>query len=64
MIKAPRRFGKTSLVKHLLENKKEYHYVYIDINLVSNLKSLADKIIPNFAIDFIALSLIIEVIDF
>jgi len=47
MIKAPRRFGKTSLVKHLLENKKEYHYVYIDINLVSNLKSLADKIIDS-----------------
>lgn len=47
MIKAPRRFGKTSLVKHLLENKKEYHYVYIDINIVSNLKSLADKILDS-----------------
>ena len=47
MIKAPRRFGKTSLVKHLLENKKEYNYVYIDINLVSSLKSLADKIIDS-----------------
>jgi len=47
MIKAPRRFGKTSLVKHLLENKKEYHYIYIDINIVSNLKEFADKILDS-----------------
>ncbi len=47
MIKAPRRFGKTSLVKHLLENKQEYHYIYIDINIVSSLKSFADKIIDS-----------------
>ncbi len=47
MIKAPRRFGKTSLVKHLLENKKEYSYIYIDINIVSNLRRLADKILDN-----------------
>ncbi len=45
MIKAPRRFGKTSIVKHLLENKKEYHFIYIDINISSNLHSLANKII-------------------
>ncbi|MDB4257445.1 hypothetical protein N9818_01200 [Arcobacteraceae bacterium] len=45
MIKAPRRFGKTSILKHLLENKTEYHFIYIDIKIVSNLKSLADKII-------------------
>ena len=34
MIKAPRRFGKTSIVKHLLENKKSYEYVYIDIKII------------------------------
>lgn len=45
MIKAPRRFGKTSIVKHLLENKKEYHFIYIDINMSSNLHNLANKII-------------------
>ena len=45
MIKAPRRFGKTSILKHLLENKMEYYFIYIDIKIVSNLKSLADKII-------------------
>ncbi len=45
MIKAPRRFGKTSIVKHLLENKKEYVFVYVDIKRISTLKSLADNII-------------------
>jgi len=45
MIKAPRRFGKTSIIKHLLEDKKEYEFVYIDIKIASSLKSLADKII-------------------
>ncbi len=45
MIKAPRRFGKTSLVKHLLENKQEYSFIYIDIKRVSKLKNLADNII-------------------
>ncbi|PID47020.1 MAG: hypothetical protein CR967_05890 [Proteobacteria bacterium] len=45
MIKAPRRFGKTSIVKHLLEDKEEYHFIYIDINISSNLYSLANKII-------------------
>ncbi len=43
MIKAPRRFGKTSIIKHLLEDKKEYQFVYIDIKRVSTLKSLANK---------------------
>ena len=47
MIKAPRRFGKTSIVKHLLENKKEYEFIYIDIKRVSSLKSLANKIIDS-----------------
>jgi hypothetical protein len=45
MIKAPRRFGKTSIVKHLLEDKKEYEFVYIDVNRMSSLKSLANGII-------------------
>ncbi len=45
MIKAPRRFGKTSLVKHLLEDKKEYNLLYVDIRRFSNLKSLSDDII-------------------
>jgi hypothetical protein len=45
MIKAPRRFGKTSIVKHLLENKEEYIFIYIDIRRVSSLKSLANNII-------------------
>lgn len=45
MIKAPRRFGKTSVVKHLLEDKDEYTYVYVDIKVISNLKSLANRII-------------------
>jgi len=47
MIKAPRRFGKTSIVKHLLEDKKEYEFIYIDIKRVSSLKSLANKIIDS-----------------
>jgi hypothetical protein len=45
MIKAPRRFGKTSIIKHLLESKKEYEFVYIDIKRVSTLTSLANYII-------------------
>jgi len=47
MIKAPRRFGKTSIVKHLLENKREYEFVYIDIKRVSTLTSLANQIIDS-----------------
>jgi len=45
MIKAPRRFGKTSIVKHLLEDKEEYEFIYIDVKRVSSLLSLANKII-------------------
>ena len=47
MIKAPRRFGKTSIIKHLLESKKEYEFVYIDIKRVSTLTSLANYIIDS-----------------
>ncbi|MEA2073608.1 MAG: hypothetical protein U9O86_08485 [Campylobacterota bacterium] len=45
MIKAPRRFGKTSVVMHLLQNKKEYEFVYVDIKRASTLRSLANQII-------------------
>ncbi|MEA2018003.1 MAG: hypothetical protein U9N59_06110 [Campylobacterota bacterium] len=45
MIKAPRRFGKTSIIKHLLEDKEEYEFVYVDIKRVSSLSSLANQII-------------------
>jgi AAA+ ATPase superfamily predicted ATPase len=47
MIKAPRRFGKTSIIKHLLEDKKEYEFVYVDIKRVSTLTSLANQIIDS-----------------
>ena len=47
MIKAPRRFGKTSIIKHLLEDQEEYHFIYIDVKVVSNLQSLANKIIDS-----------------
>ena len=47
MIKAPRRFGKTSLVKHMLKNKKEYEFVYVDIKRASSLTALADTIIDS-----------------
>lgn len=49
MIKAPRRFGKTSIVKHLLEDKEQvgYEFVYIDIKRVSTLNSLANQIIDS-----------------
>ena len=45
MIKAPRRFGKTSIIKHLLKNKKEYNFIYVDIKRVDSLISLSDSII-------------------
>lgn len=45
MIKAPRRFGKTSLVKHTFEHLKGYNYIYIDIRRATNLTSLANDII-------------------
>ena len=45
MIKAPRRFGKTSLVKHIFDYEKEYEYIYIDIRLNYSLETLANHII-------------------
>lgn len=44
MIKAPRRFGKTSLVLHLFK-EKQYSHIYIDIKRASSLKLLAEQII-------------------
>jgi len=45
VIKAPRRFGKTSIIKHLLKNEKLHTFVYVDISRMSNLKSLANIIV-------------------
>lgn len=45
MIKAPRRFGKTSLVKHVIEYQNDYDYIYIDIRRVTTLKSLSNQIL-------------------
>jgi len=44
MIKAPRRYGKTSLVVHLFE-KHQYDNIYIDVKRATSLKSLAEQII-------------------
>jgi len=45
MIKAPRRFGKTSLIKHMFEYEKSYEYIYIDIRLHHTLESLSKHIL-------------------
>ena len=45
MIKAPRRFGKTSLIKQVFEHEKSYKYIYVDLRRATNLKSLANQII-------------------
>ncbi len=45
MIKAPRRFGKTSLVKHLLEDNEKYNLIYLDIRRFITLKSLSENIL-------------------
>jgi len=45
MIKAPRRFGKTSLVKHVIENQNDYDYIYVDIRRVTTLKTLSNQIL-------------------
>jgi AAA+ ATPase superfamily predicted ATPase len=45
MIKAPRRFGKTSLIKHIFDYEKKYTYIYIDIRLHHSLENLAEHII-------------------
>lgn len=45
MIKAPRRFGKTSLVKHVIEIQNDYTFIYVDIRRVVSLKSLSNQIL-------------------
>ncbi|MDQ7045224.1 MAG: hypothetical protein Q9M32_04840 [Sulfurimonas sp.] len=47
MIKAPRRFGKTSIIKHLSQENPNYKFVYIDIKRLSSLQSLANNIIDS-----------------
>lgn len=45
MIKAPRRFGKTSLIKQIFDYEKNYPYIYIDIRLNHSLESLSKQIL-------------------
>ena len=45
MIKAPRRFGKTSLVKHVIEHQNTYTFIYIDIRRATSLKQLSSQIL-------------------
>jgi hypothetical protein len=45
MIKAPRRFGKTSLVKQVFEYEKSFNYIYVDLRRATNLTSLANQIL-------------------
>lgn len=44
MIKAPRRYGKTSLVVHLFE-LNNYNKIYIDVKRATSLQTLAEQII-------------------
>ncbi len=45
MIKAPRRFGKTSLVKQIFEYEKNYEFIYIDIRLNHSIETLSKHIV-------------------
>ena len=45
MIKAPRRFGKTSLVKQVFEHEKSFNYIYIDLRRATNLTALSNQIL-------------------
>ncbi|MBE0514042.1 ATP-binding protein [Sulfurimonas sp.] len=47
MIKAPRRFGKTSLIKHMFDYEKGYDFIYIDIRLHHSLDSLSKQIVDS-----------------
>lgn len=47
MIKAPRRFGKTSLIKQVFEHEKAFDFIYIDLRRAVNLTSLSEQIIQN-----------------
>jgi len=44
MIKAPRRYGKTSLIVHLFE-QNNYNKIYIDVKRATSLQTLAEQII-------------------
>lgn len=44
-IKAPRRYGKTSLIRHTLEQVGGYDYIYIDIRRATDLQQLAQQIL-------------------
>ncbi len=45
MIKAPRRFGKTSMVKHVFEHEQYAPHIYLDVRRATSLSSLADQIL-------------------
>lgn len=45
MIKAPRRFGKTSLIKQVFEHEKSFNYIYVDLRRATSLSSLANQIL-------------------
>lgn len=45
MIQAPRRFGKTSLVKQVFEHEKSFHYIYVDLRRATTLVSFANHIL-------------------
>jgi len=45
MIKAPRRFGKTSIIKHVIECNNKYTYIYIDIRRATSLNALSSLIL-------------------
>lgn len=45
VIKAPRRFGKTSLIKQVFEHEKSFNYIYVDLRRATNLTSLANQIL-------------------
>ena len=45
MIKAPRRFGKTSLIKQVFEHEKSFIYIYVDLRRATNLTALANQIL-------------------
>jgi len=45
MIKSPRRFGKTSLIKHIFEHEKSYEFIYIDLRLNHTLDLLSTQIL-------------------
>jgi len=59
MIKAPRRFGKTSLIKHIFDHQKNYEFIYIDIRLHHTLETLSKQIL-NKAYEFVKIQNFIQ----